>query len=250
MKPLQNKSAVVTGGSRGIGAAAAIALAEAGATVLLTYVRSEDAAKEVVSKIEAAGGQASIAQVDVTEPDQIAAFADVVRQRLGKVDILFNNAGDMLARQTLEEVSVDDVRKTLDLNVTSLILVTQALLPLMGEGGSIINMSSLAARTGGGPGSWLYATSKGAALTLTRGWANELSEKGIRVNAVAPGVIDTDFHHRHTDPALLKKMTDTLPARKVGECDDVARAVVYLAGEGAGFITGACIDINGGMHYA
>lgn len=250
MKPLEGKTAVVTGGSRGIGAASAEALAAAGARVLITYLQSKEAAAAVVEGIKSIGGRASAYPCDATDPDQIGRFAEHVRQELGGVDVLFNNAGDMLQRQTLEKVTLADIERTLALNVTSTILVTQALLPLLRSGASIINMSSLAARNGGGPGAWLYAASKGAVLTLTRGWATELGPRGVRVNAVAPGVIDTDFHRRHSDSSLLAKIAASVPAGKAGASADVARAVLYLAGEGHGFITGACLDLNGGAYMA
>jgi 3-oxoacyl-[acyl-carrier protein] reductase len=138
----------------------------------------------------------------------------------------------------------------MDVNVWSTVAVTRALLKLMPSGSVIINMSSQAARNGGGPGAVLYAGSKGAVLAITRGWAKELADRNIRVNCVAPGFIDTDFHRRHTPAGEAEKIAEISPANKAGEVDDVARAVVYLAGEGGGFITGACIDINGGTSMA
>lgn len=247
MKLLEGRKAVVTGGSRGIGAASALALAEAGCDVLLTYRQSKDAAQTVSERIHALGRQAFLVHLEATQPDSVKALGDKVRQTLGQVDVLFNNAGDMIRRASLEETTAEMVRQTMDLNVLSTILVTQAMLPLFAQPAVIVNMSSLAARMGGGPGSGVYAAAKGAVLTLTKNWAVELAPRGIRVFAVAPGIIQTDFHTRHTSAEVLRKMTATLPVGKVGVPEDVARAVVYLAGESGGFMTGACIDINGGF---
>ena len=250
MKVLTGKKAVVVAGSRGIGAASALALAEAGAEVLLTYLSSQGPAEELAARIRTAGGKAAAVQLDATDEAQAHAFGAHVKQALGRVDVLFNNAGDMVARTPLAEVSAAYVRKVLELNFTSTVLVTKELLALIPKGGVIINMASAAARDGGGPGAGIYAASKGAVVTLTRAWANEFAPHDISVFAVAPGVIDTDFHRRHSKPELLEQIARTSPANKHGAPEDVARAVVYLAGEGSGFMTGVTIDINGGRYFA
>lgn len=247
MTDLTGKKAVVTGGSRGIGEATAIALSKCGAEVLLTYRSRKEQAESVVGKIEAGGGKAQARALDVTDPVAIKGFGDEVSQTLGRVDVLFNNAGDLVKRRSIEEQTPEYIREVLDLNVLSTILVTQALVPLMSKGGVIVNMSSAAGRDGGGPGASVYAAGKGAVLALTRGWTKEFAPRGIRVFAVAPGVIDTDFHKRHSSPELLESIAKNAPTAKCGVPDDVARAVVYLAGEGNGFMGGVTIDINGGQ---
>lgn len=250
MSTLAGKKVVVVAGSRGIGAASALALSAAGAEVLLTYLTSKQPAEDLVAKIKAAGGKASCTQLDATDEAQARAFAGHVKETLGRVDVLFNNAGDMVKRIKLEELDAAYIRKVFDLNVLSTILITKELLPLIPKGGVIINMASQAARDGGGLGSATYAASKGAILTLTRGWATEFAPRDIRVCCVAPGVIDTDFHKRHSKPELMDTIAKTSPTNKAGVPEDVARAVAYLAGEGAGFMTGVAIDINGGRYMA
>ncbi|MGH7145937.1 MAG: SDR family NAD(P)-dependent oxidoreductase [Planctomycetota bacterium] len=248
---LQGKTAVVTGGASGLGAAATWALAEAGADVFFTWKRNADAGAALIEKVRTLGRKAAGCSLDATDPGQVQAFAGAVRSFSPHVDILFNNAGDMVRRMTLPEVTPELVRQVMDVNVLSTILVTQALLALIPKGGSVINMSSLAARNGGGPGAGIYAAAKGAVLTLTRAWAKEFADRNIRVNCVSPGVIDTDFHVRHSKPeTLMPQMARDLPARKAGVAEDVARAVVFLAGEGSGFIAGESIEINGGMAFA
>jgi 3-oxoacyl-[acyl-carrier protein] reductase len=247
MTTLAGKTAVITGGSRGIGAASAIALAQQGAQVVLTYFSQPDAAASVVQAIVADGGRAECSKLDATDPDDVSRFASYVADKISRVDILFNNAGDLVARKPLEQITVEFYRQVMDVNVLSTILVTQAMLPLMDRGGVVVNMSSLAARDGGGPNAAMYAASKGATASLTRAWAKEFAPRGIRVNAVAPGFIDTDFQKRHSAPDLAANVAASCTAGKAGVPEDVARAVVYLAGEGNGFINGAMIDINGGM---
>ncbi|MBI3828483.1 MAG: SDR family oxidoreductase [Planctomycetes bacterium] len=250
MGTLSGKKAVVVAGSRGIGAASSLALAEAGAEILLTYLTSREPAEEVVAKIKAAGGKAACEKLDATDEAQTRAFGAHVKQALGRVDILFNNAGDMLGRKKTEELDAAHVRKVFDLNVLTTILVVKELLPLMPRGSVIINMSSQAAHDGGGPGAGIYAASKGAIHTLSKAWANEFAPRDIRVLTLAPGVIDTDFHKRHSKPELMDMIAKTSPVNKYGVPEDVARAVMYLAGEGGGFMTGATIDINGGRYMA
>jgi len=250
MKALANKTAVVVAGSRGIGAASAQALAQAGAEVLLTYLTSQGPAEEIVTEIRAGGGKASAVKLDATDEAQAESFGAHVKKTLGRVDVLFNNAGDMLGRVTLAELTAAHIRNVLDLNFTSTVLITREMLPLVPKGGVVINMASAAARDGGGPGAAIYAASKGAIVTLTRAWANEFAPRDIRVFAVAPGVIDTDFHRRHSKPDLMDTIAKTSPVNKHGAPEDVARAVVYLAGEGGGFMTGVTLDINGGRCFA
>lgn len=251
MTNLTGKVAVVTGGASGLGLAAVLALADAGADVFLTWHKNAQAGEAVIHTLQKKGRKAAGCALNATDPAQVKVFAATLQGAFPTVDILFNNVGDMVKRASLEECTVDYVRQVLDVNLLSTVLVTKALLPFMTRGGTVINMSSLAARSGGGPGAVIYAAAKGAVLTLTRGWAKEFASRKIRVNCVSPGVIDTDFHARHSKPEqLMPQMARDLPVGRAGVAADVARAVVFLAGESDGFITGESIEINGGMNFA
>lgn len=247
MPQLDGKTALITGGSIGIGAATAAELAGQGAHVILTYRSHREEAESIVQKIAEAGGSAQCTQTDVTIPQQIEELANFAQKSRGRVDILFNNAGDLVRRATIEEQSLELYHQVMDLNIMSTWLVTKTVLALMKPGGVVVNMASLAARNGGGPGASLYGASKAAVISLTRAWAVEFADKGIRVFSVAPGFIDTDFHKRHTAPDVGQQVAETCPTRKAGEPSDVARVVAFLATETNGFMTGNTIDINGGV---
>lgn len=251
MTDLTGKVAVVTGGASGLGLSSVLALAAAGADIFLTWHRNAKAGEAVIRDLQKKGRKAAGCALDATDPAAVQSFAAQVKAAFPVIDIVFNNAGDMVKRARLEECTAEYVRQVMDVNVLSAVLVTQALVPLMSRGGTVINMASLAARNGGGPGAEIYAAAKGAVLTLTRGWAKELAPKKIRVNCVAPGVIDTDFHARHSKPeVLMPQMARDLPVGRAGVAEDVARAVVFLAGETDGFMTGSSIEINGGMFFS
>jgi 3-oxoacyl-[acyl-carrier protein] reductase len=167
------------------------------------------------------------------------------------LDILINNAGSLVARKMLHEIEAEFWQKVMDINLTSMMYVTRAAAAHLekNENSSIVNLASLAGRKGGHPGSLVYATSKGAILTYTRALSTELGPKGIRVNAVAPGLIlGTSFHNTHTTKESAEATTASIPIGRAGNADDVARAVIYLASEYDGFITGATLDINGGVY--
>jgi len=245
--PLSGKVAIVTGGSRGIGAATVMLLSNLGAHVIFTYHRSKDRAEELMQRMARVGAHVTPVQADVTCDLPVAQLADLVRTAHGRVDVLFNNAGDMIRRAQLTDTTPELMRETLELNLVSVVRVTTALLPLMHEGSVIINMASLAARNGGGLGSSAYAASKAGVIGLTMAWAKEFGPLRIRVMAVAPGIIATDFHERHATP--VEQATSILPIPRPGTADEVARAVAFLAQEGSGFMTGAVIDINGGAYF-
>ncbi len=174
-----------------------------------------------------------------------------VGRHLGSLDILVNNTGDLVARHLLEEMSFDFYRQVLAVNLDSMMLVTRAAIPLMkgGGGASIVNLASLAGRKGGHPGSLIYATAKGAVLTFTRALATELAPQGIRVNAIAPGLIlGSRFHEIHSTEESKRQTIADIPLGRAGNCEDIARAAAFLAGEYDGFITGATLDINGGVY--
>lgn len=247
---LQGKIAIVTGGARDIGRAVAVQLAEAGADVVLTYFRSESAATETVRHIDGAGGRAVAVQADVTDRSEVSRVVDEAHDAFGSdIHVLVNNAGGLIARKNFEEIDDHHWDAVMDVNVRSILYVTQAVLPFMPQGASIINLSSLAARNGGGPGAIAYAASKGAILTLTRGLSKELGPRGIRVNCVSPGLIATTFHDTFTSPETRTLTAAATPLRREGTADEVGRAVVYLASSVSGFVTGESLEINGGLYF-
>ena len=253
MGKLEAKRALVTGGGQGLGYAITARLLEAGADVAVHYFSSEAGARELKCLAETRGRRAEIFRADLTNPGDAAALVDDAARFLGGLDILVNNAGDLVERRTLEEVDVDFWQRVMNVNLTSMLLVTQAATPWLAKTGqaSIVNLSSLAGRKGGHPGSLVYSTSKGGVLTWTRALATELASRGIRVNAVAPGLIlGTRFHATHTSAASAQASVKQIPLGRAGTPDDVARAVVVLASEYDGFITGATLDINGGVYAA
>ncbi|NKI31754.1 SDR family NAD(P)-dependent oxidoreductase [Croceivirga thetidis] len=251
MGNLDGKVAVVTGGSRDIGRAIAIKLANGGAAVVVNYYNSEDGAKATVQEIKSFGGSAIAIKADVSNLDDVKTLKEKTIEAYGnKIDILVNNAGGLFARRTLQEFDADFYEKVLSVNFKSVVFVTQAFEPLMQKGASIINISSQAARDGGGGGSALYASSKGAVTTFSRAMAKELGPKGIRVNAVCPGLIGTKFHDDFTKDEIRQKVASVTPLRREGAAEEVADLVAYLASNEASFIAGNNIDINGGLAFS
>lgn len=251
MKKLNNKVAVVTGGSRDIGAAIAIKLASEGANVVVNYFNTESGALDTVKKIEALGQKAIAVKADVSSLSDINKLKAATVEAFGdKVDILVNNAGGLFARKTLQEFDESFYDLVMNVNFKSTVFVSQAFEALMGKGGSIINLSSLASRDGGGGGSALYASSKGAVTTFSRAMAKELGPKGIRVNAICPGLIATKFHDDFTKDEVRKIVAAKTPLRKEGSSEEVADLVAYLASDESTFITGSNIDINGGLGFS
>lgn len=248
---LKGKTAVVTGGSRDIGRAIAIKLAKEGANVVVNYFNSESSAKQTVEEIKALGQQAIAIKADVSSITDIAILKMKTMEAFdGKVAILVNNAGGLFARKTLKELDDTFYDLVMGVNFKSTVFVTQAFEPLMEEGASIINVSSLAARDGGGAGSSLYASSKGAVSTFTRAMAKELGAKGIRVNAICPGLIGTKFHDDFTKDEVRAKVVANTPLHREGSAEEVADLVAYLASSDSSFINGATIDINGGLAFS
>jgi 3-oxoacyl-[acyl-carrier protein] reductase len=251
MKEFKGKVAVVTGGGRDIGRSISIALAKGGASVVVNYNSSRAAAKKTVEEITAAGGKAIMVKADVSTMKGIKSLKSKTVKAFGKkVHILVNNAGGLFARKTLQELDEDFYNLVMDVNFKSTVFVMQAFVPLMGKGTSVINLSSLAARDGGGGGSSLYASSKGATTTFTRAMAKELGPKGIRVNALCPGLIGTKFHDDFTSDEIRKVVAGKTPVRREGSPDEVADLVLYLASKKSSFITGANFDINGGLAFS
>jgi len=245
---LAGKTAIVTGGGRDIGAAVAVKLASEGANVALNYFASSKSADATVAKIEAAGGKAIAVQGDLTKEDDVNAFVAKTVETFGGVDVLVNNAGGLVARKRIAESTLDHWHEVMDVNLTSTFLMTRAALQHM-TSGAIINLASQAGRDGGGPGAVPYATSKGAVMTMTRGLAKELGPD-IRVNALCPGMIDTDFHNIHTPDAGRRGFEAAAPMKRQGHVDDAANLVLFLACDDSAFITGTNMDLNGGMLFS
>jgi 3-oxoacyl-[acyl-carrier protein] reductase len=247
---LKGKVALVTGGGRDIGRAVSIAFARCGAAVAVNYNTSADKANEVVREIEANGGRAIAIKGDVTSEAQISAMVAAITGQFGDtIDILVNNAGGLLARKKLDEMDERFWDTVIALNLKSVFLVTKAVVPRMTNGGAIVNLSSLAARDGGGGGALAYSAAKGAVLTLTRGLSKELAPKKIRVNCVSPGLIDTTFHDTFTAPEVRKTVAERTSIGREGTAEDVANSVLFLASEASAYITGESIEINGGMYF-
>ena len=253
MNSLKEKKALVTGGASGIGRAISLELANMGATLIIHYHRSKESAESLAAQINSSGGKAEVVQADLTEEAGVQALTDFVIERWDNLDVLVNNAGDLVGRHKLEEVQMDFYRKVVAVNLDSNVLVTRAMIPLLKKSGcaSIVNLASLAGRKGGHGGSAIYSMTKGAILTLTRALSTELAPYGIRVNAVAPGfILGSAFHAIHTSEESKQATIRDIPLKRAGTCEDVARAVAFLASEYDGFITGATLDINGGVYMA
>jgi 3-oxoacyl-[acyl-carrier protein] reductase len=247
---LSGKVAIVTGGARDIGAAVVRALARSGASVVVNYASSADRASALVAEVTAAGGRAVAVRADVTSAAEVRRLVDEARAAFGdRIDVLVNNAGGIVKRTKLEEMTAEFWDTVFALNTRSVFLVTQAVVPHMTDGGTIVNLASLAARDGGGGGAVAYAASKGAVLTMTRGLAKELGAKRIRVNCVSPGLIDTTFHDVHTPQAVREATVAKTLAGRQGTSEDVANAVLFLASDASAYLTGESVEINGGLYF-
>jgi 3-oxoacyl-[acyl-carrier protein] reductase len=252
MASLQGKTALVTGASRGIGRATGSALAEAGARVLVHYGRSAQDAESLVSAIHARGGRADAIQADLGSPDGATRLAREVRSIVGqRLDVLVSNAG-ISKSATIQDYTVEDFDNLYATNVRSTFFLVQQLLPVLGEGSNIIVMSSLGAHAVVGkpglenPSILAYASTKGALETLVKNWAAILGPRGIRVNAVAPGVIDTDMSNFSKTEAGREVLLGMQALKRIGEPEDVADVVAFLASDAARWITGASIPVDGG----
>lgn len=247
-KPLAGKIALVTGGSRGIGAASAKSLAADGASVAVNYARSPDRAKQVVADIESAGGRAVAVQADVSAADAVAAMFDEVDRAFGgRLDVLLNNAG-MYEMVHAAEADVDHYDRMFALNVRGVYLVTLHALKRMGDGGRIISIGSTLGEQAPFPTISAYAASKFALDGLTRGWARDLGPKGITVNLVRPGPIDTEMNPDSGENPTAEGQKQASSVGRFGRPEEVARAVAFLAHPDAGYLTGGTINVDGGFN--
>jgi 3-oxoacyl-[acyl-carrier protein] reductase len=246
---LSGKTALVTGAGAGIGRGIALALAENGAYVVVNYRSNAEGAREVLTTIQKAGGSGMIYEADVTKTEQVKALMQAIAEQRGSLDILVNNAGGLVERVKVADMSDETYDRVMDVNVRSAFLCCREALPLMrGRGwGRIINLASLAAHDGGGPGATIYATTKGALWSFTKGFAKEVAPEGITVNCVSPGLINTAFHDVFSTPQSRENMVNNTPLHREGETSDVAGPVLFLVSDLASFITGENVNINGGL---
>jgi 3-oxoacyl-[acyl-carrier protein] reductase len=238
---LTGKVALITGGSSGIGAATAALMADLGARVAITYHNNEAGALAV--------RDALAIRADVRKKDEIQAAVDRTVGELGSIDVLVNNAGSLVERQRLAQITEERWDDIMDLNLKSAVLCSQMVAPSMVErrSGAIINIVSIAGRNGGGPGAMAYATAKGGLITFTKGLAKELAAGGVRVNAVSPGVIDTPFHEVFSTPEMIKNFVAGIPLGRVGTAMECAAVIAFLASSAASYIVGETIEVNGGQ---
>ena len=248
---LAGKNVLITAGAQGIGESITKHFIDSGANVAIHYFSSADVAEELVEYAGSKGVNAVALNGDLTQENDANAIVENTIKAFGGIDILINNAGSLVARNMLSDMETEFWHKVMDVNLTSMMFVTRAASAYLAKNksSSIVNLASLAGRKGGHPGSLAYSTSKGAILTFTRALSAELGPLGIRVNAVAPGLIlGTSFHNTHTTKESADATTAGIPICRAGNAADVARAVIYLASEYDGFITGATLDINGGVY--
>ncbi|MGB3006680.1 MAG: glucose 1-dehydrogenase [Chitinophagaceae bacterium] len=250
MESLKNKVAFITGGARDIGRQVSEKIAAEGAKVCINYFDGEEFANETLQSIKNNGGETIIVQGDMTKAADVKNAVGACTAAFGgQIDILVNVAGGLMGRKLLGEMEEDFWDAVMAVNLKSVFLVTKAVVPFMLNGGAIVNFSSQAARDGGGFGAIAYSSAKGAVLTMTRGLAKELGPKGIRVNCISPGMINTTFHNTFTKDEVRKNVAASTPLRREGEAKEVGDLALYLVSNSSSFITGASIEINGGTYF-
>ncbi len=246
-----NEVLIVTGGSRGIGAATARIAGEKGYAVCVNFLKNKVAAKQIVDKINADGGQAIAVGADISKEEEVLELFSTVDDSLGKISALVNNAGILESQMRIEDMDSKRLNRVFLTNITGSILCAREAVKRMsikngGNGGTIVNLSSAAARLGS-PGEYIdYAASKGAIDTFTRGLAQEVAEEGIRVNAVRPGVIETDIHASGGEPGRVERIKDTIPLKRGGQPEEVAKAIMWLLSSESSYTTGSLIEVSGG----
>jgi len=242
---------LITGASRGIGAATARLAAHQGYALCLNYHQREDAVKQVLEQVHAAGASAITVKADVANESQVLQMFEVIDREFGPLDVLVNNAGMLEQQMRLEQMDAARWTRLLGANVIGSFLCAREAIKRMstqhgGQGGSIINLSSIAARLGA-PGEYIdYAAAKGAIDSMTVGLAREVAGEGIRVNAVRPGVIDTEIHASGGEPDRIERVKASVPMGRGGKAEEVAKAILWLASEHASYTTGALLDVSGG----
>lgn len=245
MQNLQDKVAIVTGASRGIGAYIAAMLAQAGARVIVNYAGNQAAADSVVSAIERAGGSAFAVQADVSQPAQASALFDAAIARFGKVDILINNAG-ILFNKTLQDTGDDEFDRIFSVNVKGVFNMLRASATRLQDGGRIVNFSTSITRMLM-PAYGAYAATKGAVEQLTRSFAKEVGARNITVNAISPGPTNTALFHQGKTDGMVEHLASMTALGRIGEPEDIARVVLFLSSDAAGWITGQNLPANGGL---
>jgi NAD(P)-dependent dehydrogenase (short-subunit alcohol dehydrogenase family) len=246
---LKDKVALVTGASSGIGAATARLLAEQGARVAVGFFQNKKGAMEVLEAIAAAGGTAVGAKGDFRKMAEIRSVVDTVVTEFGPIDILINNAGSLVKRLPIREVTEEMWDDVIALNLKSAVFASQAVAPSMIERrtGAIINVVSIAGHNGGGPGAGTYATAKAGLTSFTKSLAKEMAPHGVRVNAVSPGVIDTPFHEAFSTPEMIAGFVKTIPLGRVGTSEECANVIAFLVSDAASYVVGETIEVNGGQ---
>ncbi|WP_284077553.1 SDR family oxidoreductase [Herbaspirillum aquaticum] len=248
---MTDKVIIVTGGSRGIGAATALLAAQRGYAVCVNYVSNREAAESVAGQIRAAGGRAITVAGDVSKEEDVLRLFATTDQELGRVTALVNNAGILEHQSRLDTMSAERITRVLVANVTGSLLCAREAVKRMstrhgGQGGAIVNLSSMAAKLGG-PGEYVdYAASKGAIDAFTIGLAKEVAAEGIRVNAVRPGLIYTDIHASGGEAGRVDRLKDAVPMNRGGTAEEVANAILWLLSEESSYATGTFIDVSGG----
>lgn len=243
---------LVTGGARGIGAATCRLAAKEGYIVCVNYLRNRDAADTVVKEISSGGGKAVAVAANVAEEADVVRLFETLDRELGRIDVLINNAGIVARASRLQDMDLARIQKLFATNVFGAMLCAREAVKRMstrngGKGGAIVNLSTGFVKSGG-PGMFLdYASSKGAIDVFTGGLAREVATEGIRVNAVRPGMIDTQIHADGGDPERLKKAKDVVPMKRHGEAEEVARAILWLASDAASYTSGTILDVSGGI---
>ena len=246
---LTGRVALVTGASSGIGAATASVFADLGAIVALGYHQNEEGANQVLDQIMKEGGKALAICADMRRAADISSLVKRATDELGPIDILVNNAGSLVQRQTIRELTPERWNEIMNLNLTSVMLCSQAVATSMIERkrGAIINIVSIAGRTGGGPGAAAYSVAKGGLITFTKSLAKELAPHGVRVNAISPGVIDTPFHQVFSTPEMIRNFVTTIPLGRLGTPLECAKVIAFLASDASSYIAGETIEVNGGQ---